>query len=186
MQTHAGPRVVVGYAPDDMDWRAPIPGAIFLDTSIVLYLEDYGEYIFDGALLEKPLPDQQRRQLTALRVLMALVDRAGLALAVSPEVIHEARAGRYVQDLAAFWDEMRREWGIEERGLAPMTVVATLPPKDQLVLAQAFRSGCEAILTNDIRWTKPKHRSAIAALGMKVYTPEELLEEVRPWLALWL
>jgi hypothetical protein len=169
-----------------MDWRAPIPGAIFLDTSIVLYLEDFGEHIFDGAPLEKPLPDQQQRQLAALTVLMALVDRAGLALAVSAEVIREARAGPYVRELAAHWDEKRREWGIEERGLAPMTVVATLPPKDQLVLAQAFRSGCEAILTNDIRWTKPKHRRTIAALGMTVYTPEELLEEIRPWLALWL
>ena len=47
-------------------------------------------------------------------------------------------------------------------------------------------SGCEAILTNDLRWTKPKHRRTLAALGMNVYTPKQLLEEVEPWLALWL
>ncbi len=169
-----------------MDWRAPIPAAIFLDTSIVAYLENFGECIFDGVPVDPALPDQQQRQIEALRVLMALVGRAGLALAVSPEVIREARAGSYVRELAADWDERRRAWDIEERGLAPMTVVATLPPKDQLVLAQAFRSGCEAILTNDLQWTRPKHRRTIAALGMNVYTPEQLLEEVEPWLALWL
>ena len=182
-----GPPVLVGYSRRDMeDWRPPIPAAIFLDTSIVLDLDRFGEHIFDGAPLGPNLPDQQRRQIEALRVLMALVDRAGLALAVSPEVIREARAGPYVRELAAYWDEMRRAMGIEERGLAPMTVVARLPPKDQLVLAQAFRSGCEAILTNDLQWTRRTHRRTIAALGMSVYTPEELLEEVRPWLALWL
>lgn len=179
--------MLVGYSRRDMeDWRPPIPAAIFLDTSIVLDLDRFGEHIFDGVPLGPTLPDQQRRQIEALRVLMALVDRAGLAVAVSPEVIREARGRPYVRELSAYWDEMRRAWGIEERGLAPMTVVAKLPPKDQLVLAQAFRSGCEAILTNDLQWTRRTHRRTIAALGMSVYTPEELLEEVRPWLALWL
>ena len=182
-----GPPVLVGYSRRDMeDWRPPIPAAIFLDTSIVLDLDRFGEHIFDGVPLGPTLPDQQRRQIEALRVLMALVDRAGLAVAVSPEVIREARGRPYVRELSAYWDEMRRAWGIEERGLAPMTVVAELPPKDQLVLAQAFRSGCEAILTNDLQWTRRTHRRTIAALGMSVYTPEELLGEVRPWLALWL
>lgn len=73
------------------DWRPPIPAAIFLDTSIVLDLDRFGEHIFDGVPLGPTLPDQQRRQIEALRVLMALVDRAGLAVAVSPEVIREAR-----------------------------------------------------------------------------------------------
>lgn len=168
------------------DWRPPIPAAIFLDTSIVAYLENFGGHIFDGAPLEVTLPAQQQRQVEALRVLMALVDRAGIALAVSPEVIREARGGPYVQELAAYWVESRQAWGIDDRGLPPMTIVASLPAKDQLVLAQAFRSGCEAVLTNDLRWTAPKHRRTIAALGMRVYTPEQLLIEVRPWLALWL
>ena len=61
------------------DWRPPIPAVIFVDTSIVLDLERFGEHIFDGAPLGPILPDQQRRQIEALRVLMALVDRAGLA-----------------------------------------------------------------------------------------------------------
>lgn len=87
-----GPPVLVGYSRRDMeDWRPPIPAAIFLDTSIVLDLDRFGEHIFDGVPLGPTLPDQQRRQIEALRVLMALVDRAGLAVAVSPEVIREAR-----------------------------------------------------------------------------------------------
>jgi len=67
-----------------------------------------------------------------------------------------------------------------------MTIVATLPPKDQLILAQAYRSGCAVVLTNDLKWMRPSHRRTIAALGMSVHTPQSLLEELQPWLALWL
>ncbi|MGD0862070.1 MAG: hypothetical protein ABSA21_04850 [Candidatus Limnocylindrales bacterium] len=166
-------------------WSSPLPAGIFLDTSIVVYLETYGEEIWDNTAPDPALPEQQRRQIEALRVLMALADRAGLAFAVSPEVARQT-GGRYVADIAAHWQEARLAWGIEERGLAPMTVVATLPSRDQLVLAEAYRSGCEVVLTNDLKWLSARHRRTIAALGMEAHTPETLYEKLRPWLALWL
>lgn len=67
-----------------------------------------------------------------------------------------------------------------------MTIVAELPPKDQLILAEAYRTGCEVVLTNDLRWMKPSHHRRIAALGMEAHTPESLVKQLRPWLALWL
>lgn len=147
-----------------MDWRPPIPEVIFLDTSVVLDLEDFGEHVFDCTPLELTLPDQQRRQIEALRMAMTLVDRAGIALAVSPEVIREERAGPYVRELAANWHLMRSAWGVEERGLAPMTVVATLPPKTNLCWLRLFGPAAKAILTNDLQWTRLKHRRTITAL----------------------
>ena len=54
----------------------------------------------------------------------------------------------YVLELAAYWQQAREDWGIEERGLAPMTVISSLPAGDRTVLAQAYRSGCEVLLTN--------------------------------------
>jgi len=42
------------------------------------------------------------------------------------------------------------------------------------------------VLTNDLQWTKPKHRRTIAALGMVAHTPESLIEELWRWLSLWL
>lgn len=173
------------FGPEPGDWAPPVPAAIFLDTSIVAYLETYGEQVWEGAEIPPTLPDQQRRQIDALRTLMALGDRAGLAFAVSPEVIREA-GGKYVLEIAEHWREAREAWGIEDRGLAPMTLVATLPRKDQLILAQAYRSGCEVVLTNDLKWTRPLHRRTIAALGMEAHTPESLIDALRPWLALWL
>jgi hypothetical protein len=176
------------FGPEPGEWHPPIPAGIFLDTSIVIDLETYGEQIWDGVAIDASLPTQHARQIDALRVLMALADRAQLAFAVSPEVVRQRRVkgGNYVLDVADHWLVAREEWGIAERGLAPMTVITTLPQKDQLVLAEAFRSGCEVVLTNDLKWMTKTHRRTIAALGMRAHTPESLLEELRPWLALWL
>jgi hypothetical protein len=173
------------FGPEPGEWHPPIPAGIFLDTSIVAYLETYGAQVWDRAAIDESLPVQQIRQLEALVVLMALADRAQLAFAVSPEVVRQA-GGHYARDIADHWRDAREAWGIEERGLAPMTVIATLPKKDQLVLAEAYRSGCEVVLTNDLKWTRPLHRRTIAALGMKSHTPESLVAELRPWPSLWL
>ncbi len=173
------------YGPEPGDWAPPVPAAIFLDSSIVIDLDKYAEQIWDGAELPAEVPDQQRRQIEALRVLMALVERAGIACAVSPEVVREAH-GPYVQMIAEHWRDAREAWGFEDRGVPPMTLVADLPTKDQLVLAQAYRSACEVVLTNDLQWMRATHRRTIAALGMEAHTPQTLVAALRPWLALWL
>lgn len=184
------PRSEGRFGPEPGEWHPPIPAGILLDTSIVSYLDTYGEQVWDNVPADPGLADQQVRQLDALRILTALADRAHLAFAVTPEVIRQAarRPGgrRYAEQILIHWREARFDWGIEERRATPMTLVAELPPKDQLVLAEAYRSGCEAVLTNDLAWTKQSHRRRIAALGMEAHTPETLIEQLRPWLALWL
>ena len=173
------------FGPEPGDWAPPVPAAIFLDTSIVIDLDTYGEQIWDGVAIPTTLAEQLRRQIEALTTLMALASRAGLAFAVSSEVIREAH-GRYVLDIAEHWQEGREALGIADRGLPPMTLVSDLPRKDQLVLAQAYRSGCEVVLTNDLRWMRRTHRRTISALGVEAHTPETLVAALRPWLALWL
>jgi hypothetical protein len=167
------------------DRTPPVPYGIFLDSSIVIYLEEYGEQIFDGLAVDPALPMQLQEQLEALRVLMMLAFRAGLAFAVSPAVIDQVNSS-YVREVASHWQQAREDWGIKERGLAPMTVIASLPYRDQTVLAQAYRSGCEVLLTNDLRWLTPTHHPTLAALGLDAYTPEGLMKFLEPWLGLWL
>ncbi len=167
------------------DRTPPVPYGVFLDSSIVIYLEEYGEQIFDGVAVDPALPSQLQEQMEALRVLMMLAFRAGWAFAVSPAVVDEVNSS-YVRELAAYWQQAREDWGIEERGLAPMTVISSLPNGDQTVLAQAYRSGCEVLLTNDLRWLKPTHHRTLTALGLDAYTPEALVTFLEPWLGLWL
>src|SRR5664280_1135514 len=100
------------FGPNPCDWSPPLPAGVFLDSSIVVYLEKYGEQIWDNTAVDPALPEQQRRQIEALRILMALAGRAGLAFAVSPEVARQT-GGRYVGDIAAHWQEARLAWGIE-------------------------------------------------------------------------
>src|SRR2546429_121151 len=69
----------------DMHRRVPpIPYGIFLDTSVVAYLETHAAAIFERGPIDGALPAQLQKQIHALRILMALADRAGLAFAVSP------------------------------------------------------------------------------------------------------
>lgn len=167
--------------------NAWLPRGVFLDTSVVAYLVDHGEAIFENRAPDPSLAEQQRRQIEALRVLMLLTSRAGIAFAVSPEVVRQREGrGGYVLDIADHWAIAREEQGIQERGLAPMSLIATLSPKDQIILAEAYRSGCEVVLTNDLKWTRDKHRTALAAMGMGVHTPEGLVDRLRPWLGFWL
>jgi predicted nucleic acid-binding protein len=167
------------------DRTPPVPYGIFLDSSIVIYLEKYGEQIFDGVAVDPALPWQLQEQLEALRVLMMLAFRAGFAFAVSPAVIDQVGSS-YVRDIAAHWHQARDDWGIKERDLAPMTVISSLPKRDQTVIAQAYRSGCEVLLTNDLRLLKPTHHLTLAELGLDAYTPQGLITFLGPWLALWL
>lgn len=172
------------FGPDPGDWRPDVPAGIFLDTVIVAYLENFAEVIFEGAPIDPAVPQQQARQLEALRLLMAIAGRAGFAFAVSDEVARQA-GGHYVRDIAEHWEAARVALGIEERGLAPVTLVAELPKRDRLILAQAYRSGCEVVLTNDLQWVRQLHRTKIASLGMEAHTPESLIERLEPWLGLW-
>ena len=94
------------FGPEPGDWRPPIPAGIFLDTSIVAYLDTYSAQVWDGAPIYHWLPDQQVRQINALRVLMALANRAQLAFAVSDDVIREA-GGTYVRHIAEHWQAAR-------------------------------------------------------------------------------
>jgi len=103
---------------------------------------------------------------------------------VSPAVVAQGPTW-YAYEVAEHWRLARETWEIEERGLAPMTLIGTLPRTDQVILAEAYRTGCEVVLTNDLKWVKPKHAKTIAGLGMAAHTPESLVTYLRPWLGLW-
>jgi hypothetical protein len=172
------------FGPEPGDWRAPLPPAIFLDSSVVIYLEKFAGNIWDGILLPTSVGEQLARQIASLRVLVVLADRADILFAVSDEVVRQV-GGSFVAELSDRWRQARHEPG-QDPGLPLMTLVGDLPMNDQLVIAQAYRSGCGVILTNDLRWIGPKHRRTIAAIGLEAHTPESLLAALEPWLALWL
>lgn len=58
------------YGPGPTDWSAPLPVGVFLDSSVVAYLERFADVVWEGAALSNDVPDQLRRQIDALRVLM--------------------------------------------------------------------------------------------------------------------
>ena len=94
------------FGPEPADWSPAVPVGIFLDSSIVIYLQDYGTQIWENETLPTYLSAQQRRQIDALRTIMALAERASLAFCVSAEVARET-GGQYVRDIAAHWQEAR-------------------------------------------------------------------------------
>ena len=51
------------FGPEPGDWSPPLPAGIFLDSSIVMYLEKYGEQVWENVAADPALPEQQRQQI---------------------------------------------------------------------------------------------------------------------------
>jgi hypothetical protein len=189
-----------------------VPGRVLLDTCILNRLHDEGGYIFEGEIDqdEDEISDDSR----ALRAIFTVNERAHFELLISPLTVAEVanakdfvdreRRVRWVLDVLDHWLIMLDESGdrVTDGGsvrhrfkLTPelQAVEAELmkipdfrrDPFDQLLLVQYRMGVCDAFLTTD-RNTIWKHRSQLTGLGIRVLTPTEYWELLRPRAALWL
>ena len=79
-----------------------IPKNVFLDTTVVNFILDYGEQIQDGVPISDDITDRVRRDIEALRDIWLTGQRAAWRLTISPTTIAEVqrtRDERRLQDL---------------------------------------------------------------------------------------
>jgi hypothetical protein len=189
-----------------------VPGRLLLDTCILNRLYDEDAYIFEGEtdLNEAAIPEDLR----SLRAIFILNERAHFDFLISPLTVAEVanvqdfadrqRRVRWVLDVLDRWlimlDEsgdrvahggsVRHRFKLTPELQAFEAELMKIPdfrrgPFDRLLLVQYQMGDCEAFLTTD-RNTIWRHRSQLADLGVRVLTPSEYWELLRPWARLWL
>ncbi len=200
-------RDVVGrYPRDEGSALAALPGRLFLDSSTLQTLQQYGEYIYDGG--EIPPGDRIHSvpngvvNVEALRQIMLVGQRANFELALSGNSLVEVHASRrrsYLQwafEILDYWETCRsahRDPGAPPFGgrgprlaaRAMSTEFDYLSLKDRRLLGDALLLECDAFLTMDRRLA----RNALhiqRKLSLRVLEPAGYWELLRPWAPLLL
>jgi hypothetical protein len=171
-----------------------IPGRVFLDTNIIDCLVKWPECIFE---MEETPPEMESRLRTDIESLMHVFhvgSRAYWDLVASELTLKELSA---TQD-AALRDELleygigfvegdeNKEYASElARRLRDSSFLASLPDSnDRDLIAHAIAFQCDAFCTRDRR-TIHRKRDSLCALPLKILTPAEWWQHIKPWAGLW-
>ena len=181
-----------------------IPWRVFLDSSTLQTLQDYGEFIYDSAEITPTdriwlIPDGFRN-VYALQQIMLIGKRAPFELALSPNSLQEViDRGRYdylqwALEMIDYWQGCLAAYEdvgspFSERGKALARKIGTgkfgyLSQKDAKLIRDAVLLECDAFLTMERKL--PKNAPHIEReLAIKVLQPNNYWELLRPWAALF-
>lgn len=193
----------LGYCGEGMRLE-DIPGRAFLDTCSLDFILEHGECIFDGVTPLEALSKRVIRDIQAFYNIFLTGKRASWQLALSPftykEVIStENPTKRYYLD-SWFMDVWNYWLGVLEESIdvpsfveAEHTRVKLLSSgildilsdiEDRILLCDAIVYRCDCFCTRD--WnTILKYRGHLASLPIKIITPTEWWELIRPYATLW-
>ena len=181
-----------------------IPGRVFLDTNVVNFILDYGEQIHDGAEVPDRYSLRVRGDIEALAGIFLAGQRATWQLAISPHTYREVTATdnssrahqleRWFFQIWNYWREFLHSDAslpafseAEEIRLQLLAsdVLNILPDtSDRVLVCDAVVYGCDAFCTRD--WsTILSLRDELQDLPIKILTPAEWWDEVRPWAGIW-
>lgn len=181
-----------------------IPGRVFLDTSVVNFILDYGEQIHDGAALPQDANERVARDVEALRNIFMVGQRANWQLAVSPltykEVISTADSHRqmflkrWFFEIWHHWQAILKEQddlpSFREAEQTRVELLASdkldlLPGiEDRMLICDSIVYRCEGFCTRDWK-TILKHRSSLSTLPVAILAPHEWWEQVSLWAGIW-
>lgn len=192
---------------------ASIPRRIFLDTNVLQYLQDFGEYIFDhyqenenfllslrGKRIEKDNP--LYLQIVALGDLFLGISRTNLEFALSEsvyrEVVQKKNSEEFLQWFYEMWDywqnilnsydkELVSKRAKRYYGLAKddKSLLGNLSVGDKKIVLDAIRLDCNALLTVDKFANNNFQKFIFKKYKLMVLHPTDLMEVIRPFRALW-
>lgn len=180
-----------------------MPQRIYLDTNVIGALWDHGGLIFEGEPFEPwGRSGASEEDARALAMIFQINERALFEWAVSPANLDEVAAARdarflrWALDILDHWeaclDDYRHGPAFTGRGAARLDALdrcGYLSRKDRLIVADALRLECDALLT--IEGARgclgaPRNREHMkGALGLTVLGPQELWHQLRPWAGLF-
>jgi len=179
-----------------------LPRRIFLDSSTLQTLQDYGEFIWDN--VEIPSHDKLHKipngiaNIEALRAIFFVNQRANFDFALSPNSLSEVidkGDRRYLQwayDVLDHWEACLESYEgspflgegrhLSEKLHSPM--FGYLSKKDRTLIQDALILECEAFLTMEQRL--PKNETHIRKeLGIQILRPLDYWELLKPWAQLY-
>ena len=176
-----------------------IPQRIFLDSSTLQTLQDYGGFIYENEELERDDPIRRDPagpdKLDALRWIMRVAQRAPFQFALSENSFREVvrkNDPRYLQwahDVLDLWLACLEDIG--SAGGSPQLAALVdsgsygyLSSGDRALLKDAILLGCDTFLTmeNSLARNADHIRST---LRIRVLRPIDMWEVMRPWAALF-
>ena len=198
---------------DSLESFLSLPGRLLLDTCTLNMIQDEGAYIFEGEIPEGLTEMEIPEDLKALRCIFQVNERASFQFLVSPltfaelanakNIIENQRRIQWALDVLDIWLIVLEETGdrVAEGGTVRHRFKLTeelqelenrlmsVPdfrrdPLDRLLLIQYKLGNCDAFLTMD-RNTIWSHREWLFNKGIKVLSPSELWELLKPYAALW-
>jgi hypothetical protein len=173
-----------------------LPTRVFLDSSTLQALLDYGAFIWEN----EPIPEWDKihghphllRNVEALRLIFRVNERADWQFALSSNSLEEVKAktdGRYLSwayDVLDHWHVCLEESQEPLSSYAPKAArlddssVGYLGSGDRELLKDAISFGCDTFLTMEARL--PKNSAKIEALtGLRVLTPTDYWAKLEPW-----
>ena len=191
-----------------------LPELIFFDTNIVQNLQSFGEFIYDNSLtpcMESKLSAKGEmfvEDIHALAEFMALGQRSGWPIAISPRTLNELEATRspkkrsaltiWGKELSYYFTSHFEESQDVTEGSSSVEhnhltfhqrqyfsdLLKCLPDEsDRHLIIDALEYGCDIFLTMDYK-TVWRHRDEVIRFRIRVMRPAELLEYIRPWAGL--
>lgn len=181
-----------------------LPGRVFLDTNIVNFILDYGEYIFDGLSASETLGHRTLESIDAFYNIFLTGKRASWQLAISPMTYREitktidARRNNYLKtwflDIWDYWtktvdenDDLPSFLEAEKSKIDLLTtgILDFLPDiEDRMLICDSIAYRCDLFCTKDWK-TILRYRENLGSLPIKIVSPKEWWNIIKPFAALW-
>lgn len=177
--------------------RVRIPENIFLDTTVINFILDYGEQIHNGGTIPEEATAWICRDIQALRDTWLTGQRASWRLTVSPSTITEIQRTRDMQRRQnLLWRASELYFYSEECALASdddnnpvcgksISTLSLLPDAgDKQLVHEAVLSGCDTFCTRD--WnTILRLRDSLRDVPLSFVSPYEWWQRILPYSALF-
>jgi len=179
-----------------------IPRRTFLDTNIVDCLVKWGECIFDQQELPIDLDETLSADIVSLTNIFFVGRRANWDVVISSKTIDELsqttdvelrrRLVSYGGELAHYaaangtTEDDHRHAKDLARKLASTTFLASLPHRDDReLISHAIALGCDTFCTRDQR-SIHRRKDQLRQIPLRILTPAEWWQHIRPWAGLWM
>jgi len=171
-------------------WKA-LPRRLYLDTGTLQTLFDYGEQIWENEAFVAMERDRSVPNLAdevdALRLIMAVNERAGFEFVVTDASIREVDS-RGVQNYAMWVRDVLDTWLVQSEGEEPASSGAEQPgsvsSKDWRLLLDALGYRCDTFLTMERRLFS-QAPVIERKTGIRVLRPTTYRDLLAPWAALY-